>query len=45
VYSGISVTAGNLEATVIMAAVARDLGVEALVNISQMTVRKSASST
>src|ERR687892_156965 len=33
-----SVSAGYLEATVTMAAVARDVGVDALVNMSQMTV-------
>jgi NAD(P)H dehydrogenase (quinone) len=33
-----SVSAGYLEATVTMAAVARELGVNALVNMSQMTV-------
>src|SRR5436190_8575422 len=38
VYFGLSVSAGYLEATVTMAAVARELGVEALVNMSQMTV-------
>src|SRR5438270_1313105 len=38
VYFGMSVAAGYLEATVIMAAVARDVGVDALVNMSQMTV-------
>jgi uncharacterized protein YbjT (DUF2867 family) len=38
VYFGMSVSAGYLEATVIMAAVARDVGVDALVNMSQMTV-------
>src|SRR5690242_4093179 len=38
VYFGMSVAAGYLEATVTMAAVARELGVEALVNMSQMTV-------
>ncbi len=38
VYFGMSVSPGYLEATVIMAAVARELGVDALVNISQMTV-------
>ena len=38
VYFGMSVSPGYLEATVTMAAVARDVGVEALVNISQMTV-------
>ena len=38
VYFGMSVSAGYLEATVIMAAVARDIGVDALVNMSQMTV-------
>src|SRR5215813_8573483 len=38
VYFGMSVSARYLEATVIMAAVAREIGVEALVNMSQMTV-------
>jgi uncharacterized protein YbjT (DUF2867 family) len=38
VYFGMSVSAGYLEATVIMAAVAREVGVGALVNMSQMTV-------
>jgi NAD(P)H dehydrogenase (quinone) len=38
VYFGMSVSARYLEATVIMAAVAREVGVEALVNMSQMTV-------
>src|SRR5262245_7182693 len=38
VYFGMSVSAGYLEATVIMAAVARHVGVNALVNMSQMTV-------
>ena len=38
VYFGMSVSAGYLEATVTMAAVARELGIEALVNMSQMTV-------
>jgi NAD(P)H dehydrogenase (quinone) len=38
VYFGMSVSAGYLEATVTMAAVARDVGVDALVNMSQMTV-------
>src|SRR5215813_9689650 len=38
VYFGMSVSAGYLEATVIMAAVARELGVDALANMSQMTV-------
>src|SRR3954467_13109343 len=38
VYFGMSVSPGYLEATVTMAAVARDLGVNALVNMSQMTV-------
>jgi uncharacterized protein YbjT (DUF2867 family) len=37
-YFGMSVSAGYLEATVTMAAVARELGVDALVNMSQMTV-------
>jgi NAD(P)H dehydrogenase (quinone) len=35
---GMSVSAGYLEATVTMAAVARDVGVDALVNMSQLTV-------
>src|SRR5438034_2111984 len=38
VYFGMSVSAGYLEATVTMTAVAREVGVDALVNISQMTV-------
>src|SRR5215217_6939097 len=38
VYFGMSVSPGYLEATVIMAAVARELGIDALVNMSQMTV-------
>src|SRR5215469_13328632 len=38
VYFGMSVSAGYLEATVTMAAVARETGVNALVNMSQMTV-------
>jgi len=38
VYFGMSVSAGYLEATVLMAAVARDVGVDTLVNMSQMTV-------
>ena len=38
VYFGMSVSAGYLEATVTMATVARDVGVDALVNMSQMTV-------
>ena len=38
VYFGLSVSPGYLEATVLMAAVARDVGVDALVNMSQMTV-------
>jgi NAD(P)H dehydrogenase (quinone) len=38
VYFGMSVSAGYLEATVIMAAVAREVRVGALVNMSQMTV-------
>src|SRR5262249_19662064 len=37
-YFGMSVSAGYLEASVTMAAVARELGVSALVNMSQMTV-------
>jgi len=38
VYFGMSVSAGYLEATVIMAAVAREVGMNALINMSQMTV-------
>ena len=38
VYFGMSVSAGYLEATVTMAAVAREVGVDALVNMSEMTV-------
>src|SRR6478609_2438144 len=38
VYFGMSVSAGYLEATVTMAAVLREVGVNALVNMSQMTV-------
>ena len=38
VYFGMSVSAAYLEATVTMAAVARETGVNALVNMSQMTV-------
>jgi uncharacterized protein YbjT (DUF2867 family) len=38
VYFGMSVSAGYLEATVTLAAVAREAGVDALVNMSQMTV-------
>jgi uncharacterized protein YbjT (DUF2867 family) len=38
IYFGMSVSAAYLEATVTMAAVAREVGVDALVNISQMTV-------
>src|SRR5258705_324567 len=38
VYFGMSVSPGYLEASVTMAAVAREIGVEALVNMSQMTV-------
>jgi len=38
VYFGMSVSPRYLEASVTMAAVARELGVEALVNMSQMTV-------
>src|SRR5215831_10351537 len=37
-YFGMSVSASYLEATVTMAAVAREVGVDALVNMSQMTV-------
>src|SRR5437763_15089698 len=38
VYFGLSVSPGDLEATVTTAAVAREVGVDALVNMSQMTV-------
>src|SRR5215831_11731439 len=38
VYFGLSVSARYLEATVTMGTVAREVGVDALVNISQMTV-------
>src|SRR5215469_15344177 len=38
VYFGLSVTPEYLEATAIMAAVGREIGVDALVNMSQMTV-------
>src|SRR5690349_14186269 len=38
VYFGMSLSAGYLEAAVTMAAVAREVGVNALVNMSQMTV-------
>ncbi len=38
VYFGMSLSAGYLEATVTMATVAREVGVNALVNMSQMTV-------
>ena len=38
VYFGMSVSAGYLAATVTMAAVAREVGLDALVNMSQMTV-------
>jgi NAD(P)H dehydrogenase (quinone) len=38
VYFGMSVSAAYLEATVNMGAVAREIGVDALVNMSQMTV-------
>src|ERR1700720_187805 len=38
VYFGMSPSAGYLEATVTMAVVAREAGVNALVNMSQMTV-------
>jgi uncharacterized protein YbjT (DUF2867 family) len=37
-YFGMSVSPGYLEATMIMGAVARELGVDVLVNMSQMTV-------
>jgi uncharacterized protein YbjT (DUF2867 family) len=38
VYFGMSVSAGYLEATMTVAAVAREVGVDAVVNMSQMTV-------
>jgi NAD(P)H dehydrogenase (quinone) len=38
IYFGMSVAAGYLEAAVTMAAVAREIGVDTLVNMSQMTV-------
>jgi uncharacterized protein YbjT (DUF2867 family) len=38
VYFGMSVSAGYLEAALTMAAVAREVGVSAIVNMSQMTV-------
>lgn len=38
IYFGLSVSAGYLEATATMAAIAREAGVDALVNMSQMTV-------
>ena len=38
IYFGMSLSPGYLEATMIMAAVAREVEVEALVNMSQMTV-------
>jgi len=38
IYFGMSVSAGYLEATVTMAVVAREVGVDAVVNMSQMTV-------
>jgi uncharacterized protein YbjT (DUF2867 family) len=38
IYFGMSVSPGYLEATLTMAAIARGLGVDALVNMSQMTV-------
>lgn len=42
IYFGLSVSAGYLEASVIMATVAREAGVDALVNMSQMTVSQMA---
>src|SRR2546421_10414392 len=38
VYFGMSVSAGYLEASVTMVAIAREVGVDAVVNMSQMTV-------
>jgi uncharacterized protein YbjT (DUF2867 family) len=43
IYFGMSVSPGYLEASVTMAAVARELGVHALVNMSQMTVSQMSS--
>jgi NAD(P)H dehydrogenase (quinone) len=44
VYFGMSVSAGYLEATVTMAAVAREVGVDALVNMSQMSIQNTTPS-
>src|SRR5499425_2550624 len=44
VYFGMSVSPAYLEATVTMAAVAREVGVEALVNISQMSIQNTTPS-
>src|SRR6476620_4067947 len=38
IYFGMSVSAGYLEATITMAVATREVGVDAVVNISQMTV-------
>jgi NAD(P)H dehydrogenase (quinone) len=43
IYFGMSVSAGYLEATVTMAVVAREVGVDAVVNMSQMTVSEMSS--
>src|SRR5499426_2330066 len=43
-YFGMSVSAGYLEATVTMAAVAREVGVDALVNMSQMSIQNTTPS-
>jgi uncharacterized protein YbjT (DUF2867 family) len=44
VYFGMSVSPGYLEATVTMAAVAREIGVHALVNMSQMSIQHTTPS-
>src|SRR5215472_7520782 len=44
VYFGMSVSPGYLEATVTMAAVAREVGVDALVNMSQMSIHNTTPS-
>jgi NAD(P)H dehydrogenase (quinone) len=38
IYFGMSASTGYLEATMLMATIARELGVDALINMSQMTV-------
>src|SRR5215472_534689 len=44
VYFSMSVSAGYLEATMTMAVVAREVGVTALVNMSQMSIQNTTSS-